>query len=637
MRNLIFFLTVGASLEAAPVCRCAEVSPEPAPDGKPHIFSFKDGGDKIGEFLLDGKPFQIRSGEIHPQRVPEQYWRHRVRMAKAMGCNTVAFYIFWNAFERPDGSFGFTGRNDLGRWLEICREEKMWTLFRPGPYACGEWDMGGLPPRLLKDPQAGLRTMKDPVFIREQDRYIRAVAEVARRHLCKNGGTILMTQLENEYGSYNRRERAYMCHLRDLWTELGFGPFYTSDGGADHYLRGIVLPGVAVGLDPGENNGAWEAARRNNPGVPVFSSETYPGWLRHWGEGNWRPSNKSRSLHWFMKGKKSYSLFVFHGGSNFGFTAGANNGGRGGYQPDLTSYDYGSPCNEQGAPAPEYMQYRKILISYLPWLKDIPVPDPVPSMDVPAFTPAFFAPLEANRGAPRRLDAPACFEALGQNQGIGFYETTLPAGPAADLSFRNLHDFGQIFLDGKWIATVDRREGKRSAALPARDKPAKLEILVEAMGHINFSPAMDRDRKGLYGEVKLGGKPLAAAWTFIPKPLAEDEVCAAAKPAPRLPGNRPGGHYRGSFTLDGDPADTFLDMSKWKKGTLYVNGHNLGRYWSIGPQLRLYCPAPFLKRGVNTVDVIELCDMPKPMPIRGCKTRNYDMNDTKTANLDNQW
>lgn len=188
-----------------------------------------------------------------------------------MGLNTIAFYVFWNDHEQPDGSFDFkTGNRDLAAFLKLCQEEGMWVLFRPGPYVCGEWDLGGLPHYLLKDPKAKLRTTEDAKFMKAQARYLEAVARVAEPFLAKNGGPILMTQLENEYGSYQRKDPKYMEWLKTFWTRKGFGPFYTSDGAGEHYLKGVTLPGVAVGLDPGLNDGHWKIANKCNPGRPCL-------------------------------------------------------------------------------------------------------------------------------------------------------------------------------------------------------------------------------------------------------------------------------------------------------------------------------------------------------------------------------
>ncbi|MBQ8900609.1 MAG: beta-galactosidase, partial [Akkermansia sp.] len=335
--------------------------------GKSAVFSF--GGEGGREFLLDGVPFQIRSGEIHPQRVPRSHWRHRIRAAKAMGLNTIAFYVFWNALEQEDGSWDFTGRDDIGAFIDMCAEEGMWVLFRPGPYVCGEWDLGGLPAYLLKDDVTPLRYTGNPQFMEAQTRYLEKISEVAIPRLSKNGGPILMVQLENEYGSYKspHDEMAYIEWLKDFWTAKGAGPFYLSEGSSNHHLR-FVPKGVAVGLDPADNARQMQNALRIAPGVPVFSSETYPGWLRHWGEGNWTPSrNALNSVRWYMKDGVSFNLFVYHGGTSFGLTAGANSNELGGnFQPDLTSYDYGSPVGENGNLTKEYFEYRDIIRAALP-------------------------------------------------------------------------------------------------------------------------------------------------------------------------------------------------------------------------------------------------------------------------------
>jgi beta-galactosidase GanA len=242
-------------------------------DGKRHEFSF--GGKEGRDFLLDGKPFQIRSGEMHPQRIPKEYWAHRVAMARAMGLNTIAFYAMWNDFEQSEGTFDFkTGNRDIAGFLRVCQDEGMWVLFRPGPYVCGEWDFGGIPSRLLKHADLKIRTLTDERFMAAQTEYLKAIAAVASPFRASERGPILMTQLENEYGSYQRKEHDYMLWLMEFWTKQGFGPFYTADGAAEHYLKGVVIPGVAVGLDSGENAEHWATAHRMNPGVPAFSSET---------------------------------------------------------------------------------------------------------------------------------------------------------------------------------------------------------------------------------------------------------------------------------------------------------------------------------------------------------------------------
>ena len=581
--------------------------------------------------LVDGAPVQIRAGELEPQRIPREYWSHRVRMCKAMGLNAISSYFMWNDFEREDVSFDFkTGSRDVAAFLQLCKEEGMWVLFRPGPYVCGEWDFGGLPSRLLKEDVA-VRTM-DPRYLVEAEKYLSAIADVAEPFLAKNGGPIILTQIENEYGSWPFKDVAYLRWMKDFWKSRGFGPFYMADGAGDRFLKDLIYPDpeIAVGFDPGMNEQDWSFAAKYNPGAPVLSAETYPGWLRHWGEGRWTPSDITGAVKWFMQGRRSFCLFVAHGGTSFGFNAGANDGGEGGYEPDMTSYDYGSPIDEQGRPTKAYFEYRKIIFDAL---GETPPPDPenVPSMSFGAVVPEFFANLRDNVGPEIEAVRPLYFEQMDQNQGMALYRTEIPAGGAAELSFDRIADYAQVWLDGTRIATVDRRRRKSPVAVPAREKPAALEIVVEAMGHINFGKGMKYDRKGIVGDVSLDGKPLEN-WRISLKSLSEESV-ASALPAER--DGRSGGHYRAVVELDA-VADTFIDMSKWVKGTVYVNGINIGRYWNIGPQLSLYCPAPFLRKGANTIDVVEL-ELSEPQPIRGLEKPAYLDSGVNTKNAANAW
>jgi len=615
---------------------------EPTPDGRPHTFVF--GGPDNSRFLLDGRPFQFRSAEIHPQRIPSEYWRHRLRQAKAMGLNTISIYIMWAGFEQPDGSFDFkTGSNDIRKFLDTCKEEKIWVLLRPGPYVCAEWDFGGVPNRLLKDPNAKIRTLSDKNYVAGATAYLKHIAEIARPFLAKNGGPILMVALDNEFGSWPRRhERNYLEWLRDFWTKEGFGPFFTCDGPNDSFLAGVTLPGVAVGLDPGENEASFNCARKHAINAPVFCSEIYPGWIRHWGEGNWTPSDKTAIVDWLMKRGYSFSFYVLHGGTTFGFNSGANNFNAGGYEPDVTSYDFGAPLDEQGRATKAFHDYRAVIERNLPGIKIPPVEPDIPAMEIPAFTPERIAGLwDRVPAAPLiTCDQPAYFEAFDQNQGMAVYTTTVPAGPEAKLEWTHIHDYAHFYIDGKFIGPLDRRlNPDKHLRLPARSAPAKLEILVESMGHIcytthkNSDVGMEFDRKGLFGPVKLAGQ-LLTGWTIRPLPLKHADIVAAAPVA--APSARVGSHFRAIVTLNDPPKDTFLDMAKYTKGVVWVNGHNLGRYWKIGPQFRLYCPASWLNQGKNTIDILDL-EMTAPLPVRGCSERNMGPVNAETRNLDNKW
>lgn len=560
----------------------------------PHTFSLG-----TEDFFLDGKPFRIKSGEMHPDRIPAQYWRHRVQMAKAMGLNTIAAYVFWNYHETSEAKFDFSTENrDLGKFLAICQEEGMWVLLRPGPYCCGEWDFGGIPTYLLRYTDLKIRC-QDPRYINAAGRYLTRLAQIVKPFQVSQGGPILMVQLENEYGSYGN-DRQYITWLHDFWRAHGIDvPFYTGDGPTDFMLEAGSFPGCAVGLDSGSSLGDWDVAKKNNPGVPIFSSETYPGWLTHWGEAFATNSTESivKELLFLFQNKKSFSLYVVHGGTNFGFTAGANSGGKG-YEPDITSYDYDAPITEQGRATPKYMAMREIIGEGKP----LPaIPDPIPTVKLPAITMKRWTTLWDHLPQPTVHPQPVTFEALGQNQGLVLYRTKLIGHKSGSLTVTDLHDWALVYVDGKFVGTLDRRQGVKSIELPKSDSATPtLDLLVEGMGHINYGQDMI-DRKGITDRVTLNGMTLMnwQTWQF---PLESKWVTALPE---GTKSDRKGVVFKGNFTVDA-PADTFLDLSHYKKGYVWVNGHNLGRFWEIGPQKNLYCPAPWLRKGQNEVLVLDL-------------------------------
>lgn len=556
------------------------------------------------EFLLDGKPFQIISGEMHPARIPSEYWRHRVQMAKAMGCNTISLYIFWNAHEAEEGIYDFhNDKNNIAKFISIAADEGMWVIIRPGPYVCAEWEFGGIPPYLLRTPGIKIRCL-DPVYMRAVERYLSRLADVIRPYLITNGGPVLMLQVENEYGSYGN-DRNYVSTIKTIWEKNGIDvPFFTGDGPATFMLEAGSLPGCAVGLDSGSSQADFDLAAKMNPGVPVFSSETYPGWLTHWGEDWVRPDTASllKEVKFLMDNKKSFNFYVIHGGTNFGFTAGANSGGKG-YEPDITSYDYDAPVNEQGRATAKYMALRKLIGNYLPKGKKLPpIPQPIAAIGFPEVNMTPFASIWDNLPEAIPTVQPRPFEEFDQDYGFMLYSTTLIGHKNGRLTVYDIHDYATVFLNGKYIGVLDRREGINSIDLPESDvKNPYLEILVEGMGRINFAHAMI-DHKGITDRVVLNGMTLMN-WNAYSLPMKEDYV-ATLKRANTSP-EKPGMFFKGIITLD-KTADTFIDMRQFKKGIVWVNGHNLGRYWEIGPQYRLYCPASWLKEGENEIIIFDL-------------------------------
>lgn len=562
-----------------------------------HIFSLAK-----HDFLLDGKPFQIISGEIHPARVPHEYWRHRIKMAKAMGCNTIAAYVFWNYHETQPGIFDFkTGNHNISEFIRTCQQEGMWVILRPGPYVCAEWDWGGLPTYLLKIPDIKIRCM-DSRYIAAVNRYVGHLSKEIKPLLCANGGPIILTQIENEYGSYGN-DKTYLKTLKKMWQKNGIpGPYYTADGAAAHMLEAGTVDGAAIGLDPGVRDKDFEAAAKQNPNVPSFSSETYPGWLTHWKEQWQRPDTNElkNDITYLLKNGKSFNFYVIHGGTNFGFNAGANAFSATQFQPDITSYDYDAPINEQGNATPKYYMLRNLISQYVKY-KIPPVPAPVKTIEVPEIKLNPLTSIWKILPKPIASAQPKPMEYYGQNQGFILYRTRLIGNKAGILTITEPHDFALIFIDGKLIDTINRNGGHWSVKLPnSNSKNPRLDILVEGMGHINFAQYMI-DRKGITDRVTLNGMTLMNWQTYL-IPMSEKTV-AGLKPA-YPEGIQDGVFYKGQFTLN-ETGDTYIDMSKHTRGIVYVNGHNLGRYWNVGPQQRLYCPAGWLKKGVNDITVFD--------------------------------
>jgi beta-galactosidase len=577
-----------------------------------HTFSLSP-----SEFILDGEPFQIISGEMHPARIPAQYWRHRIKMAKAMGCNTISVYIFWNYHESEEGIYDFSTENhNLGEFIKTVQDEDMWLIVRPGPYVCAEWELGGIPPYLLRIPDIKLRCM-DSRYMAAAERYIVRLAEELRPYLITRGGPILMIQIENEYGSFGN-DRNYLARLKEVWTANGIDvPTFTGDGPTTYMLEAGTLPGSAVGLDSGSSPEHFELANKINPGVPVFSSETYPGWLTHWGEEWARPDTSQllKEVRFLMDNKKSFNLYVIHGGTNFGFTAGANSG-RKGYEPDVTSYDYDAPVNEQGQATPKYLALRKLIGSYLPKGKKLPdIPDPVPAIEIPLIFPVKFTSVWDNLPEPLNSVTPGSFETYGQDYGFILYRTELIGHKKGKLTVTDIHDYATVFLNGEYIGRLDRREAINTIDIP-ESKVANpvLEILVEAMGRINFAQYLI-DRKGITDRVTLNGMTLMN-WKIYKLPMDRKFIYDLRSTGKNL--NKPGIFFKGNFSLI-TPGDTYFDLSSYSKGIVWINGHNLGRYWEIGPQKRLYCPASFIKQGLNEILIFDL-HLTDPKPVTGVTT-----------------
>lgn len=622
--------------ESSPAEGSTASSIEPVPEGR-HAFSFATGSN---DFLIDGQPFQIRSGEMHPARIPVEYWQHRIQMAKAMGLNTISIYIMWNYHETSPGLFDFsTDNRDIESFIRLCQSQGMWVLLRPGPYVCAEWDLGGLPPYLLAYPDIKLRTNSaaDPRYMAAVQRYIAELAPRIAPLMVSNGGPILMLQVENEFGSF-ANNATYLEEIRQCWLQNGIaGPFYTEDGVAELMQNRSNVTGGAIALSNG-SSAAIGTARGTFGSAPAMAGEVYTGWFSHWGDPaiSGSTADITAALTSFMQRKQSFNLYMVHGGTSFGFFAGANlEIGTNQYQPDITSYDYSAPINEQGAPTAKFQAYRNLIASFLRVSPPAtPVqPGSLTRIGSDALLPQRYASIWDNLPAPlptSQTVTPMPFEMFGQSYGFALYRKALTSGAAGTLTVTDIHDYATVFLTEQYIGALSRpaipasyaREVAATQAgtvtLPATPSSTQLEILVEGMGRVNYGPDMI-DRKGITQSVMLtdvsGQANQLQGWEIVPLPMDAGfltnlrEVCTN-------PG-KSGLFFKASFDLVAI-GDTFLDMSQWIKGVVWINGHNLGRYWKIGPQTRLYCPAPWLRAGTNEIIIFDLHQLAAaPVPLLG--------------------
>jgi len=567
------------------------------------------------EFLLNGKPFRIMAGEMHFQRIPREYWADRLIKLRAAGLNTVCTCVFWNALEPEPGRWDLAGSNDLAAFIRTAERAGLWVVLRPGPYACAEWDFGGLPAWLLRTPDIKVRC-SDARYLAACGSYVRKIADEVRALQIQRGGPLLMVQIENEYGSYGN-DKGYLAALKKMWEEAGIEvPFYTADGAAPHMLEAGTVAGAAIGLDPGTSAKDFEEADKLGAAVPVFCSELYPGWLTHWGEPWARVKTEAvlADLDWLLANGKSFSFYMFHGGTNFGFWAGANFSDK--YEPDLTSYDYDAPLDEAGRPTAKYFAIRDLLRRFQPKGTVLPaLPKPLAAIEVPEIAFPEGASLFDNLPEAVRSPQPQPMESFGQNHGLVLYRTSLVGRRSGRLKVIDLHDYANVYVDGKYLGTLSRTRGEAAIDIPRSDPPhRRLDILVEAMGRINYGPLL-LDRKGITDRVTLDNMTLMD-WEVFGLPLEEDDLAGLRYGSPSAA--MPGVFYRGAFEL-AETGDTYLDMTGWKKGVVWVNGRNLGRYWDIGPQKRLFCPAPFLRMGRNEIVVLDL-HLLKPATVRGFKT-----------------
>ncbi len=582
----------------------------------------KDGGTfTTGNktFLLNGKPFVVKAAELHYPRIPRPYWDNRIKMCKALGMNTVCLYVFWNIHEQQEGQFDFTGNNDVAEFCRLCQKNGMYVIVRPGPYVCAEWEMGGLPWWLLKKKDIRLRE-QDPYFMQRVEIFEKEVGKQLAPLTIQNGGPIIMVQVENEYGSYGV-DKAYVGAIRDIVRKSGFDKvsLFQCDWSSNFLNNGLDDLTWTMNFGTGANiDDQFAPLGQVRPDAPKMCSEFWSGWFDKWGANHeTRPAEDMiANIDEMLSKNISFSLYMTHGGTSWGHWAGANSPG---FAPDVTSYDYDAPISESGQTTDKYWKLRKAMAKYADGGKLAKVPATIKSMNVPAFEFTEVAPLFSNLPEAKSENGIKTMEDYDQGFGSILYRTTLPEIPAGTtIKVKDAHDYAQIFIDGTYIGKLDRRNGEKELELPACKKGARLDILVEAMGRINFGRAI-KDYKGITDKVEVSFDTDGNTCTYDLKKWTVYNIndtysfyknmtfrkLASSKDVKDEKGQRQPGVYRATFNLK-KTNDTFLNFETFGKGLVYVNGVALGRIWEIGPQQTLYVPGCWLKKGQNEVIVFDV-------------------------------
>ncbi len=546
------------------------------------------------QFLLDEKPFQIISGEMHYARIPRAYWRDRLRKARAMGLNTISTYVFWNLHEPRPGVYDFSGQNDVAEFIREAQQEGLHVILRPGPYICAEWDLGGYPSWLLKNRAMILRS-SDPQYIAAMQTWFTRLAKEISPLLLRNGGPIIAVQVENEYGSFGD-DHAYMESVKAALIKSGIAAdvLYTADG-PEQLPKGSLpeLPAV-INFGTGEAHKSFAILQSERPNGPRMSGEYWAGWFDHWGEKHHVTDGKQEAaeLKWMLGQGNSVNLYMFHGGTSFGWMNGANSNGTS-YEPDTTSYDYDAPLDERGAPREKFFEFRDA-IQQVTHTEPPSLPAPIPVATFPVDAQLESASLWNSLPNPVESSSPLTMEDLDQSYGYILYRTQLQKGDGGELVLNGLHDVAQIYVNQILIGTLDRRLGTSKLAIPLQSHLATLDILVENSGRVNFTSVLRTERKGITGSVSIGGKT-PGRWLIYSLPMDHlDHLHFAPTPCS-------GPCFYRTLMHVHSVADTYIDTRLLAKGELWLNDRPLGRFWSIGPQFALYAPGPWLHPGTNTI------------------------------------
>lgn len=582
---------------------------------------------KNKKFYMDSKPFDIYSGAMHYFRTVPEYWEDRLTKLKAAGFNTVETYVCWNLHEKKPGKFDFSGILDIEKYLEIAQKVGLYAIVRPGPYICAEWDFGGLPAWLLKDKNMQIRCMY-PDYLKCVERFYKELLARLVPHLESHGGNIIAMQVENEYGSYGN-DKDYLRYVEKLTRDCGIDCLlFTSDGNTNNMISGGSLPDIYKVLNFGSRSRtAFNVLKGFENDGPNMCGEFWCGWFDHWRDKHHTRNSLEivNEIKGFIDNGASFNMYMFHGGTNFGFTAGANHNQGHGYEPTVTSYDYCAMLTEWGDYTPAYHAVRKLLCEKQgvepPELPESPKLQSIGKVELTE-TASLFENLD-NIGEKHHVPVPEGMEYFGQNFGLIYYETTLKGKyNASPMYVKNVHDFAEVYFDGEKKTSIDRTlytvEGKTTLKdvifkkkkgesspflMPALSGERKIGVLVDTMGRVNYGENM-LDRKGI-SDIYLGIQRLMNydVWTLPLDNLDKLKYSSSVKKDEPV-------FLKGSFKTD-SKADCFVHLDGFNRGCVYINGFNLGRFWKVGPQKSLYIPGTLLK-DENEIIVFNIGGYSKP-------------------------
>lgn len=582
---------------------------------------------KNKKFYMDSKPFDIYSGAMHYFRTVPEYWEDRLTKLKAAGFNTVETYVCWNLHEKKPGEFDFSGILDIEKYLEIAQKVGLYAIVRPGPYICAEWDFGGLPAWLLKDKNMQIRCMY-PDYLKCVERFYKELLARLVPHLKSHGGNIIAMQVENEYGSYGN-DKDYLRYVEKLTRDCGIDCLlFTSDGNTNNMISGGSLPDLYKVLNFGSRSRtAFNVLKGFENDGPNMCGEFWCGWFDHWRDKHHTRNSLEivNEIKGFIDNGASFNMYMFHGGTNFGFTAGANHNQGHGYEPTVTSYDYCAMLTEWGDYTPAYHAVRKLLCEKQgiepPELPESPKLQSIGKVELTEIA-SLFENLD-NIGEKHHVPVPEGMEYFGQNFGLIYYETTLKGKyNASPMYVKNVHDFADVYFDGEKKTSIDRTlysvEGKTTLKdvifkkkkgesspflMPALSGERKIGVLVDTMGRVNYGENM-LDRKGI-SDIYLGIQRLMNydVWTLPLDNLDKLKYSSSVKKDEPV-------FLKGKFKAD-SKADCFVHLDGFNRGCVYINGFNLGRFWKVGPQKSLYIPGTLLK-DENEIIVFNIGGYSKP-------------------------